>query len=113
MMGHILYKVGDDQYIEFSTETDSPCSDVMSREEMVDHLIEEYYAWHRRQAEYEIERIGDRLDFVDEHYSSSRIPGTSLNSAEEAVEDIVETYNMNRQSNPITKADFWETYGRA
>ena len=110
-MGRYLYKVGDDKYIEFSTVIDAPTTYVCTREEMGECLAESIRAWHAQRAESEIDQIDERLDRADEHFCTYRIPGHRFASADEALQDLIDTYNLNRpEEDQLTTETFWKEY---
>lgn len=90
-MGRYIVKTGDDEYIEMSSVTDSPSTYFCTREEMVKYLDEPRRGefWMR---EGEAEKL---IAEVDERLTSDRI-GHPPEDYDDALEEIVNTYNMNR-----------------
>lgn len=63
-MPRFIAKVGEDQYLEWSTVVDAPVTNIMSRDMMLEYLREQYGRY-----DYPIQM--DRLRRADEHGTSS------------------------------------------
>jgi hypothetical protein len=101
-VGRYINKTGENEYIEISTITDTPVTYFCTRDEMRDILREPSLfnqGWWMPNEKY----VEELLSRADEHLTTSRL-GSPPKSYEEALDEVVETYNMNRQE----KLDRWK-----
>lgn len=87
-MPKYVYKIGDNEYVEFSTIVDNCTTYILDRDQMI-ALLTEPGSRHAMQ----LSEAKERLDRVDEVFCSARVPGCQFKSADEALKDMLGTIN--------------------
>lgn len=94
-MGRAILKVGDDQYLEWSTVADAPRTFIMTRDELLNFYREEYGREGLQQLELElpeIDRVGTAAtgyQDVEDYVACNR---AGLDETELTLEQIRESY---------------------
>lgn len=109
-MGHVIYKIGDDLYMEWSTIVDAPSTTepFRSRAELEKWLFDEYVPRCDRRGrvgEIQREMISMRINKVDEGFSS----GGVYRSIAEVCDHIVVRYNEVHRTNFKSVMEIYES----